>query len=85
MNITNINVLIRFNKTRQICPSVTQVLSILLKRTATGPSVERANRPFPNSNLITSIKNSELYFERNPPPPSHSTGNDLNSDNTYVL
>ena len=41
LNITNINLLIRFNKTREIFPSVTRVLSILLKTVATGVSVER--------------------------------------------
>ena len=43
LNIANINLLIRFNKTREICPSVTRVLSVLLTTAATTPSVERAN------------------------------------------
>ena len=43
LNIANINLLIRFNKTREICPSVTRVLSVLLATAATTPSVERAN------------------------------------------
>ena len=42
-NITNINLLIRFNKTREIFPSGTGVLNILLTTAATGQSVERAN------------------------------------------
>ena len=43
MNITNINLLIRFNKTREIFSSVTQVLSILLTTAATSASVEKVN------------------------------------------
>ena len=42
LNIANINILIRFNKTREIFPSVTQVLSIL-PTAATSASVERVN------------------------------------------
>ena len=41
LNITNI--LNGFNKTREIFPSVTQVLSILLTTAATSASVERVN------------------------------------------
>ena len=41
LNITNINLLVRFNKTREIFPSVTRVLSILLTTAATSASVER--------------------------------------------
>ena len=43
MNIANINLLVRFNKIRQIFPSVTSVLSILLTTTATSASVEKVN------------------------------------------
>ena len=43
LNITNINLLVRFNKTREIFPSVTRVLSILLTTAATSASVERVN------------------------------------------
>ena len=43
LNIANINLLVRFNKTREIFPSVTQVLSILLTTAATSASVERVN------------------------------------------
>ena len=43
LNITNINLLIRFNNTREISPSVTQILSILLATSAMRASVERAN------------------------------------------
>ena len=43
LNITSINLLIRFNKTREIFPSVTRVLSILLTTAATSASVERVN------------------------------------------
>ena len=40
LNITNINGLVRFNKTREIFPSV---LSIFLTPAATSASVERVN------------------------------------------
>ena len=43
LNITNMNLLIRFNKTREIFPTVTRVLSILLTTSAISASVERAN------------------------------------------
>ena len=43
LNITNINLLNRFNKTQEIFPSVNRVLSILLTTAATSASVERAN------------------------------------------
>ena len=43
LNITNINLLHSFNKTREIFPSVNQVLSILLTTAATSASVERIN------------------------------------------
>ena len=42
LNITNMNELIRFNKTREIFPSVSRVLSILLTRSAIIASVEKA-------------------------------------------
>ena len=42
-NITNMNLLIRFNKTLEIFPSVTRVLAILLTISAISASVERAN------------------------------------------
>ena len=43
LNITNINLLNRFNKTREIFPSVTQVLNIFLTTAAASASVERVN------------------------------------------
>ena len=43
LNITNINLLHRFNKTREIFPSVNRVLSILRTTAATSASVERIN------------------------------------------
>ena len=43
LSITNINLLNRFNKTREIFPMVTRVLSILLTTAATSVSVERVN------------------------------------------
>ena len=43
LNITNINLLLRFNKTREIFSSVTQVLSIYLTTAATSASVERVH------------------------------------------
>ena len=39
LNITNINLLARFNKTREIFPSVTRIVSILLTTAATSGSV----------------------------------------------
>ena len=41
LNITNINLLVRFNKTRELFASDTRVLSILLTTAATSASVER--------------------------------------------
>ena len=43
LKIANINLLVRFNEAREIFPSVTQVLSILLTTAATSASVERVN------------------------------------------
>ena len=43
LNITNINLLVRFNKTREIFPSVTRVLSIFLTTAATSVNVEKVN------------------------------------------
>ena len=43
LNITNMNLLIRFNKTREIFPSVTRVLGILLNISAISASVEKTN------------------------------------------
>ena len=42
-NITNINLLVRFNKTREIFPSVTGFFSILLTTAVTSASAERVN------------------------------------------
>ena len=43
LKITNISLLVRFNKTREIFPSVALVLSIFLTRAATSASVERVS------------------------------------------
>ena len=43
LNIANIELLVRFNKTREIFPSVTRVVSILLTTAATSARVERVN------------------------------------------
>ena len=43
LNIANINLLVRFNKTREIFPSVTRVLSIFLTTAASSANVERVN------------------------------------------
>ena len=43
LNVTNINLLTKFYKTREIFPSVTRAFSILLTTAANSPSVERAN------------------------------------------
>ena len=55
-NITNINILNRFNKTREIFPSVTRVLSILLTTAATSASVERVNSKERVPNVPCSIQ-----------------------------
>ena len=43
LDIINMNLLIRFNKAREIFPSVTRFLSILLTTSAISASVEKAN------------------------------------------
>ena len=43
MNITNINLLVRFNKTQETLLSVTRVLSIFLTTASTSASAERVN------------------------------------------
>ena len=43
LNITNINLLVGFNKTREILPCVTRVLSIFLTTGTTSGIVERVN------------------------------------------
>ena len=43
MNITNISLLVRFNKALEIFPSVTRLLSIFLTAAATRASVEGVN------------------------------------------
>ena len=43
LNITNINLLVRFNKTREKFPSVTRVLIIFLTTVGTSASVEIVN------------------------------------------
>ena len=43
LNITTMNLLIRFNKTIEIFPSVTRVLSTLLTTSVISASVERTN------------------------------------------
>ena len=55
LNITNVNPLIRFNKTREIFPSVTRVLSIFLTTAATSSSIERLNSKIVNTLLLVCI------------------------------
>ena len=43
LNIANPNLLVRFNKAREIFPSVTRVLSIFLTTAATSTSMKRVN------------------------------------------
>ena len=43
LNITNISLLVTLSKVREIFPSVTRVLSILLTTTAASASVEKVN------------------------------------------
>ena len=54
MNITNINLLIKVRKTREIFPSGTRVLSILLTIGATSASVERVNSKHRVPKVLTS-------------------------------
>ena len=56
LNITNINLLNRCNKKREIFASVTRVLSILLTTAATSASVERVNSNEPVRNIPCSIQ-----------------------------
>ena len=55
LNITNINLLNRFDKTREIFPSVTRILRILLTTAATSESAERVNSKERISNVPCSI------------------------------
>ena len=55
LNIANINLLVRLNKTREIFPSVTRVLSIFLTTTASSASVERVNYKESVSKVLCSI------------------------------
>ena len=43
LNIGNINLLVRFNKAREIFPSITRVLTLLRTTAATSASLERVN------------------------------------------
>ena len=43
LNITNINLLVRYDKTREIFPNVTRILSIFLTTAATSASAEKVN------------------------------------------
>ena len=43
LNIANTNLLVRFNKIREIFPSVTRVLSIIQTTAASTRNVERVN------------------------------------------
>ena len=63
LNIANINVLTRFNKTWEIFPSVTWVISILLTTAATSASVERVNSKEHVSNVLCSIP-AASYMQR---------------------
>ena len=55
LNIADINLLVRFNKTREIFPSATRVLRILLTTAATSASVERVNSKEPVPKGLCSI------------------------------
>ena len=55
LNIANTNLLKKFNKTREILPSVTRVLSILLKAAASSAFVERVNSKERVPNVSCSI------------------------------
>ena len=55
LNIANINLLVRFNKTRGLFLSFSQVLSILLTTAATSASVEIVNSKERVPNIPCSI------------------------------
>ena len=55
LNIANTNLLKKFNKTREILPSVTRVLSILLTAAASSAFVERVNSKERVPNVSCSI------------------------------
>ena len=56
LNITNINLLNRFTKAREIFLSVTRVLNIFLTTAATSASVERVNSKERVPNVPCSIQ-----------------------------
>ena len=71
LNIANINLLVRFNKTREIFPSVTRVLSTLLTTAATRASVARVNSKervtkIPCSIPVTSYEHRRALCSNNP-------------------
>ena len=49
LNITNINLLVRFNKTRETFPDVTQVLGILLTTAAISAIVPKVSCSIPTA------------------------------------
>ena len=55
ISFASINLLVRFDKTREIFPNVTRVLSILLTTAATSASVERVNSKEPVPKGLCSI------------------------------
>ena len=55
LNIANINLLVRFKKTREIFQRVTWVLSILLTTAATSANVERVNSKEPVPKVLCLI------------------------------
>ena len=55
LNITNINLLITFNKTREMFLSVTVVLTFLRTTAATSASVEKVNSKERVTNVLCSI------------------------------
>ena len=63
--MTNMNLLFRFNKIRDLFPSVTRVLSILLTKAATGGIVDRAD-------FKRRVVQSLTTFARKPKVPSSS-------------
>ena len=72
LKIKNINLLVRFNKTREIFSSVTQVLRIFLTTAATSASVERVNSKervpkVPCSTPAASYAQRQALCSNNPP------------------
>ena len=61
LNITNVNLLVTFNKTREIFPTVNQVLNTLPTTAVTSASVERVNQKFYFRFRLPAMLKGELF------------------------